>query len=56
MYGVPPYGYNYLSPALAVPTPFITAADGNNGQRFQRFRLLNASPKPGDQHQWSSSR
>jgi hypothetical protein len=36
MYGVPPYGYNYLSPAPPLfDTPFITAADGtNNGQRF----------------------
>ena len=36
MYGVPPYGYNYLSPAPPLfETPFITAADGtNNGQPF----------------------
>jgi hypothetical protein len=36
MYGVPPYGYNYLSPAPPLfEAPFITAADGtNNGQRF----------------------
>jgi hypothetical protein len=36
MYGVPPYGYNYLSPAPPLfDTPFITAADGtDNGQRF----------------------
>ena len=47
MYGVPPYGYNYLSPAPPLfDTPFITAADGtNNGQRFpQQFPPLNASP------------
>ena len=47
MYGVPPYGYNYLSPAPPLfATPFITAADGtNNGQRFpQQFPPLNASP------------
>jgi hypothetical protein len=46
MYGVPPYGYNYLSPAPPLfETPFITAADGtNNGQRFpQQFPPLNAS-------------
>ena len=46
MYGVPPYGYNYLSPAPPLfGTPFITAADGtNNGQRFpQQFPPLNAS-------------
>jgi hypothetical protein len=36
MYGVPPYGYNYLSPAPPLfEKPFITAADGtDNGQRF----------------------
>jgi hypothetical protein len=36
MYGVSPYGYNYLSPAPPLmATPFITAATGvNNGQRF----------------------
>jgi Carboxypeptidase regulatory-like domain len=36
MYGVPPYGFNYLSPAPPLmATPFITAATGvNNGQRF----------------------
>ena len=46
MYGVPPYGYNYLSPAPPLfDQPFITAADGsNNGQRFpQQFPPLNAS-------------
>ncbi len=36
MYAVPPFGYNYLSPAPPLfATPFINAADGsNNGQRF----------------------
>ena len=36
MYSVPPFGYNYLSPAPPLlATPFITAATGvNNGQRF----------------------
>ena len=36
MYAVPPFGYNYLSPAPPLlATPFITAATGvNNGQRF----------------------
>jgi hypothetical protein len=36
MYGVPPFGYNYLSPAPPLlATPFITAATGvNNVQRF----------------------
>ncbi len=47
MYGVPPYGYNYLSPAPPLfETPFITAADGtNNGQRFpQQFPAFGATP------------
>ena len=47
MYGVPPYGYNYLSPAPPLfQTPFITAADGtNNGQRFpQQFPPFGATP------------
>jgi hypothetical protein len=36
MYAVPPFGFNYLSPAPPLfATPFINAADGtNNGQRF----------------------
>ena len=36
MYSVPPFGFNYLSPAPPlIATPFITAATGvNNGQRF----------------------
>ena len=36
MYSVPPFGYNYLSPAPPLMvTPFISAATGvNNGQRF----------------------
>jgi hypothetical protein len=36
MYAVPPFGYNYLSPAPPLlATPFITASSGfNNGQRF----------------------
>jgi hypothetical protein len=48
MYGVPPYGYNYLSPAPPLfDQPFITAADGtNNGQRFPfPTPPLNASAK-----------
>jgi hypothetical protein len=48
MYGVPPYGYNYLSPAPPLfATPFITAADGtNNGQRFPLIPPpLNATTK-----------
>jgi hypothetical protein len=57
MYGVPPYGYNYLSPAPPLfATPFITAADGtNNGQRFpQQFPAFGASPnKPINNIDWS---
>jgi hypothetical protein len=57
MYGVPPYGYNYLSPAPPVlQTPFITAADGaNNGQRFpQQFPAFGASPsRPISNIDWS---
>jgi hypothetical protein len=36
MYAVPPFGYNYLSPAPPLlATPFISAGDGtDNGQRF----------------------
>lgn len=36
MYSVPPFGYNYLSPAPPLlATPFINAGNGtNNGQRF----------------------
>ncbi|HEY0264009.1 MAG TPA: TonB-dependent receptor [Granulicella sp.] len=36
MYAVPPFGFNYLSPAPPLlSAPFITAATGvNNGQRF----------------------
>ena len=36
MYAVPPFGYNYLSPAPPLfATPFVSAATGvNNGQRF----------------------
>jgi outer membrane receptor protein involved in Fe transport len=48
MYGVPPYGYNYLSPAPPLfDQPFITAADGtNNGQRFPfDFPPSSVSPK-----------
>lgn len=46
MYGVPPYGYNYLSPAPPLfATPFITASSGvDNGQRFPlQPAPLNAS-------------
>jgi len=57
MYGVPPYGYNYLSPAPPLfDQPFITAADGtNNGQRFpQQFPAFGATPqKPITNIDWS---
>lgn len=57
MYGVPPYGYNYLSPAPPLfETPFITAADGtNNGQRFpQQFPAFGATPgKPITNIDWT---
>jgi hypothetical protein len=44
MYAVPPYGYNYLSPAPPLfDQPFITAADGTDN--VQRFPL---SPAPLD--------
>jgi hypothetical protein len=46
MYSIPPYGYNYLSPAPPLfDQPFITAADGtNNGQPFpHKPAPLNAS-------------
>jgi Carboxypeptidase regulatory-like domain len=48
MYGVPPYGFNYLSPGPPLlATPFISAATGvNNGQRF---------PFPFPPHQVSKS-
>jgi len=57
MYGVPPYGYNYLSPAPPLfESPFITAADGtNNGQRFpQQFPAFGATPQaPINNIDWS---
>jgi len=46
MYGVPPFGYNYLSPGPPLlATPFLTAATGyNNEQRFPfAFPLHNVS-------------
>jgi hypothetical protein len=47
MYSIPPFGYNYISPAPPLfDRPFITAADGtNNGQPFPHTPApLNASP------------
>ncbi len=46
MYGVPPFGYNYQSPAPPLfATPFVTAANGvDNGQRYPLAPVpLNAS-------------
>src|SRR5439155_2308583 len=58
MYGVPPYGYNYLSPAPPLfAAPFITAADGtDNGQRFPGSPPpLGASPsQPVTDFNWSN--
>jgi outer membrane receptor protein involved in Fe transport len=58
MYGVPPYGYNYLSPAPPLfGTPFITAADGtDNGQRFPgQPPPIGASPsRPVTDFTWSN--
>lgn len=50
-YGVPPFGYNYLSPAPPLfATPFITASTGvDNGQRFPfPFPPHNVSAKHPD--------
>jgi hypothetical protein len=58
MYSVPPFGYNYLSPAPPlIETPFITAASGvNNGQRFPfRFPPHNVSAShPDSSIQWAN--
>ena len=58
MYAVPPFGFNYLSPAPPLfATPFITAATGvNNGQRFPfPFPPHNASPSnPDNSIDWSN--
>jgi hypothetical protein len=51
MYAVPPFGYNYLSPAPPLfATPFINAGDGtNNGQRFP-FAFPPEAPIPSANH------
>ncbi len=58
MYAVPPFGYNYLSPAPPLfATPFITAATGvNNGQRFPfDFPPHNVSrSKPDNSIDWAN--
>jgi hypothetical protein len=56
MYSIPPYGYNYISPAPPLfATPFITAADGtSNGQPFPHAPApLNATAKNPYQLDWS---
>jgi hypothetical protein len=57
MYGVPPFGYNYLSPEPTVfATPFINAADG--GQNTNPFPLTfpshNVSAKNPDEQSFQS--
>lgn len=58
MYSVPPFGYNYLSPAPPLfATPFVTAASGvNNGQRFPfAFPPHNVSAsKPDTSVDWAN--
>ncbi len=58
MSAVPPYGYNYLSPAPPLfDQPFVTAATGvNNGQRFPVILPpTNASPSnPDTAVDWSN--
>jgi hypothetical protein len=58
MYAVPPFGYNYLSPAPPLfATPFITAATGyDNGQRFPfPFPSRNVSAaKPDTTVNWAN--
>ncbi len=60
MYAVPPYGYNYLSPAPPLfATPFINAGDGtNNGQRFPfpfpSERSLPSAKNPDSSVNWSN--
>ena len=58
MYAVPPFGYNYLSPAPPLfATPFVTAATGvNNGQRFPfKFPPHNVSrSNPDNSIDWTN--
>jgi len=58
MYSVPPFGFNYLSPAPPLlATPFITAATGiDNGQRFP-FRFPShtvSATNPDNSVDWSN--
>jgi len=54
MYGIPPFGYNYLSPAPPLfATPFITAASGvqNNDPfplNYKQFNFAAATPISAD--------
>jgi hypothetical protein len=58
MYAVPPFGFNYLSPAPPLlGTPFITAATGfDNEQRFPfPFPIINVSmSNPENDVDWSN--
>jgi hypothetical protein len=57
MYGVPPFGYNYLSPEPPLfATPFINAADGNqNANPFPlTFPLHNISAGNPDRQSFAS--
>ena len=58
MYAVPPFGYNYLSPAPPLlATPFITAATGiDNGQRFPFAFLSHTTSRanPDTSIDWSN--
>ncbi len=59
MYSIPPFAYNYISPApVLFETPFITAADGtDNGQKFPyTFPVLGASAShPNTSIDWTGS-
>jgi hypothetical protein len=60
MYAVPPYGYNYLSPAPPLfATPFVNSGDGtNNGQRFPfpfpSERMLPSAKNPDNAVNWNN--
>ncbi|HZT76066.1 MAG TPA: TonB-dependent receptor [Vicinamibacterales bacterium] len=56
MYSIPPFGYNYISPAPPLlDQPFITAADGtNNGQPFPHAVAPAASAAHPATIDWSS--
>jgi hypothetical protein len=56
MYSIPPFGYNYISPAPPLfDQPFITSADGtNNGQPFPHAVAPSASASHPATIDWSS--